>query len=338
MTQAHQGNTKNEISLLYTIGVLLTILGHSHSGDWSTFPTQPIEFIYSFHMPLFFCISGYLFAKSKSLEKTGYFKWLCNKSKRLLIPYFVISAVSFVPKTLLEVGNLNNINAIEIFKMFFAPRLNIWGHFWFLPVIFILYFAFGLWKIFLYNKLKCQKSLVIATFLVTLILHFLKTDITWLGISDLCQFAIYFVVGIASFGILEARKADNKKLIVYILSLITVSVVLFLEFSQNTFVMFIESLLMLGACLFVAQHLSKKHFKIVDFINENVFTFYICSWPFQAIGEKMLDFFTVEWYVYTIVMFIIGLLSPCAVVIFYKKLKFMNFKFLSYILGFRTVE
>ena len=38
----------NEIGLLYTIGVLLTILGHSHPNDWSSFPYQPIEFIIPF--------------------------------------------------------------------------------------------------------------------------------------------------------------------------------------------------------------------------------------------------------------------------------------------------
>ena len=72
MTNESSRKKINEIGLLYTLGVLLTILGHSHPNDWSTFPSQPIDFIYSFHMPLFFCISGYLFAKSHSLEKMDF--------------------------------------------------------------------------------------------------------------------------------------------------------------------------------------------------------------------------------------------------------------------------
>ena len=158
MTCESKWKTSNEIALLYTIGVLLTILGHSHSNDWTSFPSQPIKFIYSFHMPLFFCISGYLFTKSRSLERYGYLKWISNKSKRLLIPYFVISSVSFIPKTLLENGSFNDISFNALFKSFFAPRFNVWVHFWFLPVIFIFYFVFGLWRSFFIIILNIKNS------------------------------------------------------------------------------------------------------------------------------------------------------------------------------------
>lgn len=337
---AHKSNGKiiTEIGLLYTIGVLLTILGHSHQNDWTAFPYKPIEFIYSFHMPLFFCISGYLFARSSALERDGYLKWLSDKSKRLLIPYFVISAISFIPKTLLENGNLNNVSPYEIFKCFFAPRFNIWGHFWFLPVIFILYLVFGLWRTLFYNKLKYKKAVIVGTILVAIVLHFIKTDIPWLGLSDLCKFTVYFAMGIFVCDAFKIKKIKKEKLIVGIPFLTILSIALFLNFHQNTFVMFGESILMLVACLFIAQLLAEKNFKCVHFINENVFTFYICSWPFQAIGEKILNIFTPEWYVYTIVMFLLGVSAPCIIIMVYRKLKFVNCKFLSYLLGFRVVK
>lgn len=37
-----------EIDMLYALGTLLVILGHSHPNDWSTFPGKWIEFIYTF--------------------------------------------------------------------------------------------------------------------------------------------------------------------------------------------------------------------------------------------------------------------------------------------------
>lgn len=328
----------SEISLLYTFGVLLTILGHSHSNDWTTFPSQPVEFIYSFHMPLFFCISGYLFAKSHSLEKNGFIKWISDKSKRLLIPYFVISAISFIPKTLIEKGSLNRIGLNEIFQCFFAPRNNIWGHFWFLPVIFILYLVFGLWKSFFYNSSKHPKCAVVGILSISLLLHFIKTDIVWLGLSDLCDFAVYFAIGILACDVIQIKKIGNAKLVVSTLMLITISVILFLKFRHNALVMFIESLLMLVACLFLSQLWAEKNFKCVDFINENVFTFYIWSWPFQAIVEKVLTLFSAEWYVYTIVMFFIGAAAPCLMILAYKKLKLINCNFINYLLGFRVVK
>ncbi len=338
MKRDNNGKKSNEIGVLYTFGVLLTILGHSHSNDWTTFPSQPVEFIYSFHMPLFFCISGYLFAKSNSLERNGYLKWIGNKSKRLLIPYFFISAISFIPKMLLEKGNLNGIGLNEVFQCFFAPRFNVWGHFWFLPVVFIFYFVFGLWKSFFYDNLKYKKCIVVGTLLVAVVLHFIKTDIVWLGFGDLCNFAVYFVIGILAREGFKIKKLRNAELIVGALLLTVVSIVLFSNFRHNTFIMFIESLLMLVACLFLSQILAEKNFKCVNFINENVFTFYICSWPFQAIGEKILNLFSLEWYVYTIVMFFIGVSAPCIIIIVYRKLKFINCNFLNYLLGFRVVK
>lgn len=46
------------IDTLYTIGIMLVILGHSHPSDWTLFSGTIFEkiilFIYTFHMPLFF--------------------------------------------------------------------------------------------------------------------------------------------------------------------------------------------------------------------------------------------------------------------------------------------
>lgn len=43
-----------KIDILYTIGILLVLFGHSHSSDWSTFEgtilQSAIEFVYTFHM------------------------------------------------------------------------------------------------------------------------------------------------------------------------------------------------------------------------------------------------------------------------------------------------
>lgn len=174
--------------------------------------------------------------------------------------------------------------------------------------------------------------------MVAILLHFIKTDIAWLGLSDLCKFAVYFVIGISVHNVFKIKISGNPSLIIASLLLTAVSAFLFWEFHNNAFVMFLESILMLAACLFLSQLLAEKNFKFVNFINENVFTFYICSWPFQAVSEKVLDFFALEWYVYTIVMFLTGIIAPCVIIIFYRKFKFINCNILSYLLGFRVVK
>lgn len=78
-----------EFNSLKGIAILLVLLGHSFilypinllDIPWckSTF-----DVIYSFHMPLFFIISGLLFANSTHKE---YLSMMKGKVKRLLLPY-----------------------------------------------------------------------------------------------------------------------------------------------------------------------------------------------------------------------------------------------------------
>lgn len=85
-----------EFNSLKGIAILLVLLGHSFilypinllDISWckSTF-----DVIYSFHMPLFFIISGLLFANSTHKEYASMMK---GKVKRLLLPYAFYHALN----------------------------------------------------------------------------------------------------------------------------------------------------------------------------------------------------------------------------------------------------
>ena len=63
------------------VAMLLVILGHAQLGKVSQ------SFIYSFHMPLFFIISGLTFQKEKARnQRLG--AYLVKHGKRLVVPYF----------------------------------------------------------------------------------------------------------------------------------------------------------------------------------------------------------------------------------------------------------
>lgn len=63
-------------------GMILVILGHM------TIPELVRRCIFSFHMPLFFFISGYLYGGGYSLS------WVGRKAKALLIPYIVYGLIA----------------------------------------------------------------------------------------------------------------------------------------------------------------------------------------------------------------------------------------------------
>lgn len=65
------------------LGIFLVVLGHTHHGVCS-------HFVYLFHMPLFFFLSGatLVYSKSKAIN-------VGKRAKSLLLPYLVFSLVSF---------------------------------------------------------------------------------------------------------------------------------------------------------------------------------------------------------------------------------------------------
>ena len=124
-------------------GILLVILGHVLSGylDAWTFPEAYFSFyfvrswIYSFHMPLFFLISGYTFTlaywRNGKLRCESFFRQLGN----LLWVYVLFALLQWcvkqaVPDLVNEAYDLDDLR-----RMFLEPL----GNFWYVYVLFIIY-------------------------------------------------------------------------------------------------------------------------------------------------------------------------------------------------------
>lgn len=72
----------NFLAYLQVLGIILVVIGHSfheHPEGYFGYNLFPIRLIYSFHMPLFLFVSGFLFIYSTNLkhERTGiYIPWM----------------------------------------------------------------------------------------------------------------------------------------------------------------------------------------------------------------------------------------------------------------------
>ena len=138
------------ISLLQTLGIILVIIGHILSpyvGRWWGYEIHNSsynfihKFIYSFHMPLFFFISGYLFAYKNHEEKTV-LQEVKLRFKRLILPFILIGIFLFIP-TVVFIAPLDlSISDLSSYYIkFFTLRLN--GHLWFLPTLFVMLVLFS---------------------------------------------------------------------------------------------------------------------------------------------------------------------------------------------------
>jgi acyltransferase len=79
----------NWIDTLKGIGIILVVIGHLAANIYDDL----VRYIYSFHMPLFFFISGYLFNLNKYKEVP--LKFLQKKVKTLLLPYLAFTVISY---------------------------------------------------------------------------------------------------------------------------------------------------------------------------------------------------------------------------------------------------
>lgn len=136
-------NRLQYIDMTKGFGILLVILGHAY-------PVNEIRiWLHSFHMPLFFIISGCLFYYSEGFNKSirNLFK---SRVKVLLRPYILFNIVFILINYVLSrftVDSLvNDINTVI--------RLNGLVALWFLPALFISELSFIIInKIFKSNKL-----------------------------------------------------------------------------------------------------------------------------------------------------------------------------------------
>lgn len=118
--------------------IFLVILGHSQV------PESAVIFIYSFHMPLFFFISGFLFDPSKFTSPGHFIK---RRTKQLIVPYFLFNIITYL--FWLFVGRKfgNDVGAdicvlTPVIGMFYGTDTGNYlihcGSLWFLPCLFLV--------------------------------------------------------------------------------------------------------------------------------------------------------------------------------------------------------
>ncbi|MBR5066229.1 MAG: acyltransferase family protein [Lachnospiraceae bacterium] len=144
------------VDVLRGIAMFFVIFGHAFVSKDNFIRT----YIYSFHMPLFFLISGLTYKKSELKFKEFFFK----KCKNLLLPYLFINIFVFIVKLILQYSlGLYNVNLLKSPGSFFIglgkdlPCIQSW----FLISLFIVEILFYLIQRFAKNEKITVLSVVL---------------------------------------------------------------------------------------------------------------------------------------------------------------------------------
>ncbi|MDQ7009182.1 MAG: acyltransferase family protein [Candidatus Gracilibacteria bacterium] len=268
----------NWIDNLRGIGILLIVLGHTLMPEGSLLT----KYIFSFHVVLFFILSGLLFNETKHINFRLFLK---NKFLRLIIP-FILFNIIFIIIAKLE-GKFEGTRVIDFaVGLFYGDYLGDNGGVfqnggfnlvnistWFLPALFLtsLYY-FGINK-FIKNK---NKKLVIL-FLISIII-FIESKLTifrlpWSAEIALMMTAFYGFANIFKKEIFNLVEKINIKSMFLLIPIILLHVFLLnsvnisTNYYGNYLGLILNSLLGFITILIIAKNIGKN--KFLDFIGKN---------------------------------------------------------------------
>lgn len=224
----------------------------------------------------------------------------------------------------------------NIIKEIFSPRDNVWGHFWFLPTLLIIYMlSYLLLKA--YNS-KILNALIIA---ITVGLAVFPINIDWFSIKDVCCELLYFCIGLCTCDLIIKHKDNIFKWYISALLLIF-SIAVYIAFLNSRFKYnnavkntcgIVVALFMIYVVLSVSYFFEKRGSKFLDFFDGKTFTIYIISWPCQSVVEILLNrVLHLPWYIVVLSMFTVGLGIPLLFITVYRRLKHHP-KFINLVFG-----
>ncbi len=190
-------------------GIILVVVGHAIRGLLhariltETSSAQCIDtWIYAFHMPLFFFLTGLFIAKSA--EKNTLAHFVFDKLATLAYPYFVWSIVTILLKTALGSAPTTPRSLHDLPLIFYQPI----EQYWFLYTLFVLCVGF---KLLYVSQATFWIFLAVAIAIHPGVTPLLLESSVMVEVS---RFAIYFAVG-AGFGSVYLRhvgKLDSGSL------------------------------------------------------------------------------------------------------------------------------
>ena len=122
--------------------MILVVLGHIYDPNGPEWANTFRKVIYSFHMPFFMYLSGYIFIYTgNQLTREGYTGYFLKRANRLLVPFFALAIViiggKFVASYFVSVNKPVNDLFSSLYHVLFSTEKSPVLTIWYLFVLFV---------------------------------------------------------------------------------------------------------------------------------------------------------------------------------------------------------
>ena len=311
------------ISYMQNIGIMLVVLGHSfheYPDGIHGKSTLLYQLIYSFHMPLFIFISGFLLNLSIIRRKTvqPVSDFLLKKVKRLIIPFVTLTLVTFIPRSF-----MSGIADDEIqltWKMLFASLTDvnhlIIPYFWFIQSIFTL-LLIGFFLLLLKEKIGMKDTLfyVLVVAIFGFLPLFFTLETSFFSLNNSCANAIFFFSGMTYARYCKPVdsfiKWSSPMMLILLFSFWVVS---FFMFKDSGWMIIVCSMFGIAMTISLSRILENRHIAILDHLNGAYYIIFLLSWYFNVLCQQVLSHFTdFPWWIYSMMSLVSGIYVPLVI-------------------------
>lgn len=312
--------TKAFACFLVVLGHLLQSFQNARIDNNIEITSFIIWFIYLFHMPLFMCMSGYLYLKNKKIFSwKNYKKFFKKKVINLGIPYITFYLL-YLGINVLFSSSVNTPKGIdELIGIFNNPMAPYWFLYALLSIFMIIPI---LEKIFNNNE-----NVIFAFLCILKILSiFIKTKIYF--IDAFMSNSLYFYFSI--FINFNRKNSSNKKNIIKVglICYVALALIIYqyrLNIDRNVLELFKIGMAISGIIIIVEIFKDIKKSKILDTFSKYTFQIYLTHTIFAAAFRIIfLKIGITNYFIHLIFGILVSIYLPVGMSIISDKIKYTN--------------
>ncbi len=316
--QTRDGSLIKFIAYMQIIGIVLVVLGHSFheypDGDHGM-STLLYRMMYSFRMPTFMFVSGFLMVYTTHIRRDnppGVGDFCRSKVKRLLLPFLVLSLVTFVPRAMMTGMADDDLSMSfgSLCRSLLYSGDMVIPYFWFLQASFIL-LTVNYYIIYFAEKRGVTRWKTYSVLLAIALLLPASSFSDFFSVNSAVRLSVYFILG-SAYSHYSARvdrfiKWDSIWMLLACGAVWSVSFLLF----EGSGWMMICSIAGICMCMSLARILESRHIGVLDHLIGANYIIFLLSWYFNVATQQVLGaFVSLPWWIHTLMSLTAGIYVP----------------------------